>query len=154
MSRALAICVALLVGAVACSVVPSPSYAPTARTSAPLPSGATALTLKIAPAAASGPGPGWACAGATPVTVRVLHDGDAVVFEIGAGRQMDLIWPRGFSARLLDGRAEVAAADGTVVAREGDELPSGTLGGSPSGTQAKPGFDICEVNGVYYPPAP
>jgi hypothetical protein len=87
------------------------------------------------------------------VTVHVLHDGDAVAFETVTGKRMDLVWPRGFSARLLDGRAEVVAPDGSVVAREGDELPSGTLGGSPSGTLAEPGFDICQVNSAYYPPA-
>jgi hypothetical protein len=116
-------------------------------------SGATTLTLEVAPPAPSGPGPNWACAGSTPVTVRVMREGDTVIFETGAGKQMDLIWPRGFSARLLDGRLEVVAPDGSVVAREGDELPSGTLGGSPSGTEAEPGFDICQVNTVYYPPA-
>jgi len=74
-----------------------------------------------------------------------VRKGDAVVFETVAGERFDLVWPRGFSARLLDGQAEIVAPDGSVVAREGDELPSGTLGG--------PASDICEVNGVYYPPA-
>jgi hypothetical protein len=153
MSRRLAFCLVLLVGAAACTPVTLPSYAPISRTPAPLPSAATALVLRVAPPAASGPGPNWACAGSTPVTVGVLLDGDAVVFATVTGERIDLVWPRGFSARLLAGRVEIVAPDGAVVARDGDELPSGTLGGSPSGTQAEPGFDICQVNGDYYPPA-
>lgn len=130
-----------------------PSYAPIARSPAPVPSGATALTLEIAPPAPFGPGPNWACAGSTPVTVRVLRDGDAVVYETEAGKRLDLVWPRGFSAMLLAGRAEIVAPNGSMIAPEGDELPSGTLGGSPSVTHAEPGFDICQVKRVYYPPA-
>src|SRR5436190_1503200 len=140
MSRVLGVCVALLAGAAACTPVALPSYEPITRTPAPLPSGATALTLEIAPSAASGPGPNWACAGSTPVSVRVVREDDAAVFETVTGDRMELVWPRGFSARLLDGRAEIVAPDGSVVAREGDEVASGTLGG--------PANDICEVNGV------
>lgn len=145
MSRMLAIWVALVVGSTACTAVTLPSYTPVARTPAPLPSGATALVLKTAPPAASGPGPGWACAESTPVSVGVLRDGDSVVFGTTTGERIDIVWPRGFSAWLLDGRAEIVAPDGSVVAREGDELPSGTLSG--------PASEICGVKGVYYPPA-
>lgn len=144
MSRILTICT-LLVGAAACTPVALPSYAPTTRTPAPLPSAATALILETAPPAASGPGPAWACAESTPVSVRVVRNGETVVFETVTGGRIDLVWPRGFSARLLDSRAEIVAPDGSVVAREGDEIPSGTLSG--------PAGDICGVNGTYYPPA-
>lgn len=105
MSRMLAIWVALVVGSTACTAVTLPSYTPVARTPAPLPSGATALVLKTAPPAASGPGPGWACAESTPVSVGVLRDGDSVVFGTTTGERIDIVWPRGFSAWLLDGRA-------------------------------------------------
>lgn len=145
MSRKLAFCLALSVGAAACTVGTIPTYAPITRTPAPLPSGATALTLETAAPATSDPGPGWACAESTPVSVRVVREGDAVVIKTVTGERIDLVWPRGFSARLLDGRAEIVAPDGSVVAREGDEIPSGTLSG--------PASDICGVNGVYYPPA-
>lgn len=145
MSRILAICIALLGGAAACVPATLPSYAPITRTPAPLPSQANALILETAPPAASGPGPGRACAESTPVSVRVVREGDALVVETVTGERMALVWPRGFSARLLDGRAEIVAPDGSVVAREGDELASGTLSGPSSG--------ICGVNGVYYPPA-
>jgi hypothetical protein len=32
---------------------------------------------------------------------------------------VSVVWPYGFSARLVDGRAELLNSDGTVVAREG-----------------------------------
>jgi hypothetical protein len=76
-----------------------------------------------------------------------------VAFETALGDRIDLLWPRGFSARLLDNRAEIVAPDGSVVAREGDEVADGTLSGSASATQPGQGFDICGVNGVYYLPA-
>ena len=153
MSRILGICIAMLVGTSACTVGPPASYAPITRTPAPLPSGATALTLEVAPLAASGPPPNWACAGATTETLRVVLDGGALAFETDTGERIDLVWPRGFSARLLDGRAEIVAPDGSVIAREGDEIADGTLSGSAAGTQPGSGFDICGVNDVYYTPA-
>jgi hypothetical protein len=59
------------------------------------------------------------------------------------GLPIDLVWPRGFSARLVGGRAELVAPDGTVVIREGDVV-SDIISGVPN---------ICAVNGVLYPPA-
>jgi hypothetical protein len=76
-----------------------------------------------------------------------------VVFETLTGGRIAFVWPHGFSAWLLNGRAEIVAPDGSVLAREGDEIPPGTLAGASSGTLSEPGFDICGVNGVYYPPA-
>lgn len=154
MRRKLAFCLALLIGMAACTVVTSPSYAPLTRTAVPLPSGATSLTLDVAPPSPSGPGPNWACAEATTETLRVLRDGDAVAFETDDGERIHLVWPRGFSARLLAGRAEIVAPDGTVVGREGEPLASGALSGAATAaSQPESRFDICGVNGVYYPPA-
>jgi hypothetical protein len=144
MSRKLGICLALVIGTTACSVA-LPSYAPIVRPPAPLPSGASALVLKTYAPAKSGPGPAWACPEALIAPVRVLRDGDAVVFELASGDgRIDLVWPRGFSARLVAGRAEIVAPDGSVIGREGDVL-SDMLVGIAS--------DICEINGVFYPPA-
>jgi len=74
--RILAICLALLIGTTACTVMTSPSYAPISRTPAPLPSGGTALSLETAPAATYVPG-NWACAESTPASVRVVREGEA-----------------------------------------------------------------------------
>lgn len=73
----------------------------------------------------------------------MLRDGDAVTFEYLDGRPVDLVWPRGFSARLLEGQAEIVAPDGSVVARDGDEI-TGLVGDTR---------DICQVDGITYPPA-
>jgi hypothetical protein len=54
------------------------------------------------------------------------HTSDELVLSSG-----DAFWPRGFSGRLLDGEAELIAADGTVVARAGNHLEG--LGGFGDG---------------------
>ncbi len=127
----------------ACSTAsPTPQPAP-ARSPAPLPSGATALTLPTAAPEAVIP-VHWACPGNTVQPSKVVRHGEAVVFILQTtGQPIDLVWPRGFSARLLNDRAEVVAPDGTVVLREGDVF-SDIISGVP---------DICEVKGVGYPPA-
>jgi hypothetical protein len=103
------------------------------------------MVLNTAAPVNSGPGPAWACPESLIAPVRILRDNNAVVFQLASGDgRIDLVWPRGFSARLLSGRAEVVAPDGVVIGREGDVL-SDMLAGVPS--------DICEINGVFYPPA-
>jgi hypothetical protein len=143
MRQRVTICIALLVGAVACTVA-VPSLAPISRTPAPLPSGAAALTLRTAAPITADPGPGWACPESLIAPVIVLRDGDAIAFELVSGGRIVLVWPRGFSARLVDGRVEIVAPNGSVIGREGDVL-SDMLAGVPS--------DICEINGVFYRPA-
>ncbi len=115
------------------------------RIPAPLPSDATALTLATAPQAAPLPaGVEWGCPDQLIGDVRVFRVGGAVAFEwVGAG-QVDLVWPRGFSARLRHGATEIVAPDGSVIAREGDVI-SERLVGVESG--------ICQVDGVFYQPA-
>lgn len=56
------------------------------------------------------------------------YDGSVSVqgSEVVLGRG-DFVWPRGFSARLFNGQAELVAPDGTVIARAGDHLEG--LGG-------------------------
>lgn len=112
------------------------------RTPAPLPSGATALLLETT-APATEYHENWACPAELINPVRMTRDGDRVAFEFLDGRAVDLVWPRGFSARLLDGRAEIVAPDGSIIAREGDVM-SELVGDTR---------EICEVNGVGYPPA-
>jgi hypothetical protein len=75
--------------------------------------------------------------------VEVVRDGDAVVFERD-GERVDLVWPRGFSARALNGGAQIVAPDGRVIALEGEVLEN-YLGGDASA--------ICSVGDVIYPPA-
>ena len=100
----------------------SPSAAYQWPTAARLPNGATVLELHTEP-----PGPT-----APPLTGCPLlnYDGSVSVqgSEVVLGRG-DVVWPRGFSARLLNGQAELVAPDGTVIARAGDHLEGQLLGG-------------------------
>jgi hypothetical protein len=68
---------------------------------------------------------------------------DLVLVDINTGEPTMIVWPYGFVARLVDGKAELVAPDGSVVAREGDLLNVG-------GGFALPGFHVCEINGTTY----
>ena len=114
---ALALLVALL--AAAC--------APT--TPAPLPSGATQLSLATQPAPPIALDIGG-CASAGVEPVRVAVDNGAMVFDaVQGGERRPLVWPAGFSARLLGGVGELVTPLGNVYARQGDVLSR--LQGSP-----------------------
>lgn len=119
------------------------------RTAAPLPADAAALTLQTDAPATPVPNAPWACPAALLAPVRVLRSGDAVTFQRTEDQAVvTLMWPRGFSARLVAGSAEIVAPDGTVIAREGDVLAD-MLGGAGDAQ----GFHICSVNNRIYPPA-
>lgn len=76
--------------------------------------------------------------------VRLTRSGsDLVLVNILTGKQTTIVWPYGFVARLVDGKVELVAPDGSVVAREGDVLDVGGAG-------AQPGFHVCEINGKTY----
>ena len=42
--------------------------------------------------------------------------------RVDIGERVSLEWPHGFSARLLDGRAELVYPNGVVLARERDVI--------------------------------
>jgi hypothetical protein len=97
-------------------------------TPAPLPPGATALELRTqatgfgarivlqCPAAAF-PDMMLGRSGTTATFRRMAGSGGA---EIEPGPWVYPVWPAGWSARLVDGRAELVTPDGFVLAREGD----------------------------------
>jgi hypothetical protein len=58
-----------------------------------------------------------------------------------------LIWPGGYSARLLEGRAELVAPDGSVLAREGDVV-SNLAGGAADDGSILLCFDFASKPGV------
>jgi hypothetical protein len=67
-------------------------------------------------------------------------DWDATHRSLSVGGEK-LLWPRGFSARMLpSGRLEILAPDGNVVARDGDTV---AFGGSDY-------MHVCRVQGVEY----
>jgi hypothetical protein len=114
----------------------------------------SALPLGLAvedPATPLPPGAQWACALAEALPVRPAQDGQTLVFiSLDGTRTVDLVWPRGFSARLLDGRAELIGRDGSVIARDGDVL--GGIGGGVGSTGDA--FHVCSVAGGSYYPIP
>lgn len=145
--------IGLLVFALAgCGLFPTGASPYPARTPFPLPSGAVGLTLQTDPPAVPRPSASWGCMDALLAPVRVLREGDAVTFRLAQADQavIGLVWPRGFSARLVAGRAEIVAPDGSVIGREGDVLANmfgGGIGEAPNT------FYICSVKNVVYPPA-
>ncbi len=50
-----------------------------------------------------------------------------------SGERYTVVWPHGFSARLLDDRAELVYPDGSVLARERDVISNLAAGEADNG---------------------
>ena len=106
---------------------------PERETVYPLPS--AAITIELPTQADSGP---TVCPTTDLAPVKV--DWDATHRGLSVGGEK-VIWPRGFSARLLpSGHLDILAPNGTVVARDGDMIK---LGGSDY-------MHVCRVQSVEY----
>lgn len=107
-----------------------------------LPGGAERLHIATAP-----PNISLGCAAAALVPVRVSTSGDElVVVSIASGDTVLVVWPAGFGAWRIDGRAVLADPWGSIVGRDGDVLDS--LGG---GLGAGDAFHICPFGIVTKP---
>lgn len=53
--------------------------------------------------------------------------------RVDIGERMSVVWPSGFSARLVNGRAELVAPDGSVLARERDVISNLAGGAADNG---------------------
>ncbi len=89
--------------------------------------------------------PGGACRLSLRHGVRMTRSGSELVFWQGDQR-LAIAWPQGTKALLVDGRAELFAPDGTLIAVEGQILPD--LGG---GLDAEDRFHVCAIAGHDYP---
>jgi hypothetical protein len=90
------------------------------------PPGATALALATEPGHLL-PTMGCPTALLLPARIAVVSDALVLIPEGGAS-PVDVVWPTGWAAWRLDGRAELVSRHGVVVGREGDVI-SGFAGG-------------------------
>lgn len=110
----LLVAVALVAGAAVWLLGPSQA--------AVLPANAVPLVLRTQPWRLWPP-VGFSCgmAGVTPI--RVERDGGSMVFaDATSGNRSQIVWPNGYSARLMNGRAELVPPNGSVLARDGDVI--------------------------------
>jgi hypothetical protein len=109
----------------------------------PLPPGASALRLQTQPRSLVPFNIGCPLGLLGPIVVG--HDDAVMVFTVeSSGRPIKLAWPFAWSARLVNGRAEVVTPDGSVFAREGDVIRNRLTGGAlDDGT-----FQICSTDEV------
>ena len=143
----------VLLGALlAACATPGPSSPQSDRTPYPAPPEATPLSLAVA--APLGPLPSGAvvaCEQALLGPVRIVLAGTAVTFvSVDTGSPTLVVWPRGFAAWLVNGKAEVVAPDDSVVGASGDVL-SDLGGGLQDPSSSSTAFGVCSVGSQMYP---
>lgn len=103
-----------------------------------LPAGATRLHIAtVAPHLI----PTFACQTAALVPARVATAGDELILLSEADKELvRVVWPSGWAAWRVDGRAELVTRGGAVVAREGD-----IVDGFGGGTGVDDAFHVCII---------
>ena len=104
-----------------------------------LPPGATRLHIATA-APHLVPNLGCPTALLGPARVATEHD-DLIVLSVQTSEPVRVVWPSGWAAWLLAGRAELVDRDGSVIAREGEVIPA-RFGG---GVGADGAFHVCAI---------
>lgn len=72
------------------------------------------------------------CAGAALSPFRIERNGAELVFMQQDVGRIEIVWPFGFQARIVDGKGVLFASDGITVGKEGEEV-SGVGGSGASG---------------------
>lgn len=99
---------------------------------APLPDTASPLALRTEAPGWRMPGIPHGCPLAGLAPVRLVREDESLVFDLAEdGSRLSVVFPYGFSGRLVDGRGELVWPGGAVLAREGDVL-SGLMGEAAS----------------------
>jgi hypothetical protein len=100
-----------------------------------------ALTIDTAPAFSPQSGAVEVCNQALLEPLIVGRTGDRLTFTgATSGHASAVIWPHGFTARVIDGKGALLDPSGTVLGREGDTLTD--LGGG--------GGAVCSIGGRTY----
>ncbi len=101
-----------------------------------LPDGATRLQIVT-----EGPHLTFGCATALLAPVRIAtSDDDLILVSLSSGEPIPVVWPSGFGAWRVGGRAVLAGPYGDVIGRDGDVLDR--LGG---GSGADDLFHVCPL---------
>jgi hypothetical protein len=88
--------------------------------------------------------PTFACNTALLAPARVATAGDElIVVSEWDNKPVNVVWPSGWAAWRVNGRAELVTRDGSVIAREGDVIED-RFGG---GTGVDDAFHVCEIGG-------
>lgn len=103
-----------------------------------LPTGATRLHIETTPAHLV---PTFACQTALLAPARIVTVGDELVLISSFdAKPVKVVWPSGWAAWRLDGRAELVDRDGAIVGREGE-----TLEGLGGGVGVDDAFHVCVI---------
>ena len=93
----------------------------------PTPAGAMPLNIATEPAHLV-PNLGCPLALLAPVRLQVAGD-ELIVISMNTGEPVSVVWPSGWVAWRMDGRAELHGRDGSLIAREGDVIADRFGGG-------------------------
>lgn len=84
-----------------------------------------------------------ACDDALLQPVRFARIGEEAVFmSVATNDKVEILWPKDFRARLVDGRSELLDSFGVIVAVEDEVLDDVGGSGDP--------FNACSIGGRYY----